>query len=126
MDTAVTGGGADSAYKKESKTSDNAVDTVVETRETAPGGVESLHIGVVVDTAAARDISTEDIGALIIAAAGVDEERGDTVRGARRCPSTAPPRRPPRGELEAAAAADKKANMNKAAPQRARWAASSP
>ncbi len=113
MDTALGGAGTDSAYKKESSTSDNAVDTVIETRETAPGGIETQHIGVVVDTEAARDISTEDLGALIIAAAGIDDTRGDTFE-VQSMPFDRTAEEAAAKELAAAAAADKKANMNEA------------
>ena len=73
--------GADGAtsYEKETRTSDNAVNTEVEQREAAPGNVESLHVGVVLDTQALGEIQTNDVQDLVASALGVDEQRGDTV-----------------------------------------------
>ena len=67
------------AYEKKQRTADNAVNQSVEHREAAPGNVESLHVGVVVDTQAlgARDLA--DVQALVTSALGIDPQRGDTV-----------------------------------------------
>ncbi len=67
------------AYEKKQRTADNAVNQTVEHREAAPGNVESLHVGVVVDTQAlgARDLA--DVQALVTSALGIDPQRGDTV-----------------------------------------------
>ena len=113
MDTTTGAAAGENSYKKESTTSDNAVDTLVERRETAPGGVETLHIGVVVDTAAARDISTEDLQELVAAAAGIDEDRGDTM-AMSSMPFDRSAEEAAAKELAAAAAAEEKANMNQA------------
>ena len=53
MEDTVTRGGANGNgnYTKNERTSDNAIDKTVEQREQAPGGVESLHVGVVLDSA---------------------------------------------------------------------------
>jgi flagellar M-ring protein FliF len=77
--TGLTGAGA-STYVKKSGTSDNAVDSVVERREAAPGGVQSLHIGVVLDQAAAASTNPAEIQKMIASAVGIDPRRGDTVR----------------------------------------------
>lgn len=74
-----TAAGSDSSYVKESSTQDNAVDTVTEHRENAPGAVNRLGIGVVIDTTALQGRSTTDIADLIAAGNGVDRKRGDTV-----------------------------------------------
>lgn len=66
-------------YKKVTKSSDNAVDRTVETREAAPGGVRSLHVGVVVDSLAAGTISPVQLRNLIGATLGINAKRGDTV-----------------------------------------------
>jgi flagellar M-ring protein FliF len=81
MDTTLgsTGGDA-SKYVKESRTSDNAVETTVEHRETAPGSVNSLHVGVVLDTTAAQSVNAADVQDLIAATVGIDPKRGDTVQ----------------------------------------------
>jgi flagellar M-ring protein FliF len=77
---AVSGTGGDGGdYLKESATKDNAVETTKEHREAAPGSVESLHIGVVLDQTAAQDVDAADVKDLITAAVGIDTERGDTV-----------------------------------------------
>ena len=76
----TTGSGANSKYAKNSETSDNAVNTTVETREAAPGSVRNLHVGVVLDAATARKIDPNQIQTLIASAVGIDPKRGDTVQ----------------------------------------------
>ena len=68
-----------SSYEKSSRTSDNAVNKTTETREAAPGGLESIHVGVVLDTRALAGQDPADIQNLVTAALGVNPERGDTV-----------------------------------------------
>lgn len=80
MDSVGTAGNGDSRYVKSSETSDNAVDTTVEHRETAPGGVRNLHVGVVLDAATARNINPNEIQSLVASAVGIDPKRGDTVQ----------------------------------------------
>lgn len=67
-------------YLKQSETADNAVDTTVEHRETAPGSVRNLHIGVVLDATAARSVNPAQMQSLIANAIGIDPKRGDTVQ----------------------------------------------
>ncbi|MDI6909279.1 flagellar basal-body MS-ring/collar protein FliF [Nocardioides sp.] len=76
----ATGAGGKSSYVKESTTSDNAVEKVIEHRETAPGSVNSLHVGVVLDTTAAQTVNPTDVQDLIAATVGIDPARGDTVQ----------------------------------------------
>jgi flagellar M-ring protein FliF len=80
MDSTGTGGTGDSQYEKSSETSDNAVDTKVEHRETAPGSVRNLHVGVVLDAATARNFDPNEIQSLIASTVGIDPNRGDTVQ----------------------------------------------
>jgi flagellar M-ring protein FliF len=81
MDTSLTGtAGGDSSYEKKQQVEDNALDTRVEHRETAPGAIESLHVGVVLDTATTRNIAPNDIRDLVAAAVGIKRARGDTVQ----------------------------------------------
>jgi flagellar M-ring protein FliF len=81
MDSSLTGTGTgDAQYEKSSETSDNAVDTTVEHRETAPGSVRNLHVGVVLDAATARTINSTEVQSLIASAIGIDPKRGDTVQ----------------------------------------------
>ncbi|MFZ5846954.1 MAG: flagellar basal-body MS-ring/collar protein FliF [Actinomycetota bacterium] len=66
-------------YRKESRTADNAVGEEVEQREAAPGGVESLHVGVIVDQNAPGAVNVAEIETLVSSALGIDAQRGDTV-----------------------------------------------
>ena len=66
-------------YVKESRTSDNAVGQEVEQRTAAPGNVESLHVGVVLDTQSLGEIDINDVENLVSSSLGIDEARGDTV-----------------------------------------------
>ncbi len=80
MDTyGNAGADGDSSYSKESTTRDNAVATVKERRETAPGSVNSINVGVVLDTTAAQGVDAADVKDLISAAVGIDTDRGDTI-----------------------------------------------
>ncbi|WP_239456280.1 flagellar basal-body MS-ring/collar protein FliF [Nocardioides solisilvae] len=105
------GGGGDGSYSKETTTEDNAVNTVVETREAAPGGVESLHIGVALDTNAPVKPGAANMRNLIAAAIGEDLERGDTIE-VTELPFDRSAEEAAQKELEAAAAADAKAARN--------------
>lgn len=71
--------GQEGSYRNSSSTVDNGVDTVVERRETAPGGVESIHTAVVYNVNAPVKVDTGQIEELVSAAIGIDAERGDTV-----------------------------------------------
>lgn len=66
-------------YRKESRTADNAVGEEVESREAAPGGVDSLHVGIIVDETAAGAVAPGEIETLVSSALGIDAQRGDTV-----------------------------------------------
>jgi len=80
MDSFGAAGGGKSSYVKESQTSDNPIPTTVEHRETAPGSINSVHVGVVLDTAAAQSVNPTDVQDLITAAIGINPTRGDTVQ----------------------------------------------
>jgi flagellar M-ring protein FliF len=75
-----TGAGGKSSYVKESTTADNAIPTTVEHREKAPGSINSLHVGVVLDSAAAQTVNATDVQDLIAATVGINPSRGDTVQ----------------------------------------------
>ncbi len=66
-------------YEKTETTRDNAIDKTVEQREQAPGAVQSLHVGVVLDSANQGAATTAQVNDLIAAAIGIDPDRGDTV-----------------------------------------------
>jgi flagellar M-ring protein FliF len=97
-------------YEKETRTSDNAVNTEVEQREAAPGNVESLHVGVVLDTQALGEIQTTDVQDLVSSALGVDEQRGDTVE-VTSMPFDRTAEEDAAAELAAAEKADSRAEM---------------
>lgn len=79
MDSTGVANGGNGQYQKSSETADNPIDTTVEHRETAPGGVRNLHVGVVLDAATARKIDPAQVQALISSSVGINSERGDTI-----------------------------------------------
>jgi flagellar M-ring protein FliF len=66
-------------YRKKTRTSDNAVNKEVEQREAAPGDVESLHVGIVLDTESAKGVDAAAIEDLVVSGLGIDKRRGDSV-----------------------------------------------
>lgn len=79
MDTSLTGSGA-SSYVKKGETQDRAIGSVVERVESTPGQIETLHIGVALDTATTKGYSATDVRNLIASTAGVDLQRGDSIQ----------------------------------------------
>lgn len=110
MDPTGTTTGGSSNYVKKSSTEDNAVDTVVEHRENAPGGVNSVHYGIAMDTAASRLIGADTLRRLIAATVGFDKKRGDTLE-VSAMPFDRSADKAAAAELAKAAAADKKAQQ---------------
>jgi flagellar M-ring protein FliF len=112
MDSTTTGSGSgDAQYEKSSETSDNAVDTTVEHRETAPGSVRNLHVGVVLDAATARTIDSTEIEGLVASAIGIDTTRGDTVQ-VSTLPFNRSAEKAAKAELTAAKKADASAHQH--------------
>ncbi|GAA2023366.1 flagellar basal-body MS-ring/collar protein FliF [Nocardioides kribbensis] len=111
MDTGATGGSADSSYEKEVTTTDRAVGSTVEHVESTPGSVESMHVGVVLDTNSTQAISTADVRGLVEDAVGLDQAAGDSVRVVTM-PFDRTAEEAAAAELEAAAAADASAARN--------------
>ncbi|MDT0200803.1 flagellar basal-body MS-ring/collar protein FliF [Nocardioides sp. AE5] len=105
MENLTEGEGNNSSYSKESTTRDNAVNSTTEFRETAPGGVQSMHVGVMIDNRAAMALDTNEINQWVVAATGIDAERGDTVR-VSAMPFDRSAEEAMQAELDAAAAAD--------------------
>jgi flagellar M-ring protein FliF len=66
-------------YESTSTARANALNSLRETRRTAPGRVEKLNIAVLVDATAGRNIDLAQLTELVSVAAGVDAGRGDTV-----------------------------------------------
>lgn len=106
----TAGNGGKSSYVKESQTSDNPIPTTVEHRETAPGSVNSVHVGVVLDAAAAQSVDANEVQGLIAATIGIDEARGDTVQ-VTTMPFDRTADKAAAAELAAAAEAAKKDRM---------------
>ncbi|MDH2414631.1 flagellar basal-body MS-ring/collar protein FliF [Nocardioides sp. CER19] len=78
MDSSTTSS-SPSTYENGTKTQDNAVGSTEEDRVAAPGGVKSLHVGVVLDASAIGTIQPQDIRNVIAAATGINTNRGDTI-----------------------------------------------
>ncbi|GAA3531241.1 flagellar basal-body MS-ring/collar protein FliF [Nocardioides daeguensis] len=110
MDPAAATGG-DSSYKNSSRTRDNALDQTVEHREKAPGSINSIHVGVVLDSTAAAALQPQVVKDQISSAVGIKADRGDTIdvstmafdRSAEKAAAA---------DLEAAQAADAAARRN--------------
>jgi flagellar M-ring protein FliF len=71
-------GGA-TRYQKSQRTSDNAVDQVVEERQAAPGNVQALHVGIVLDSTSPTGKNAAAVQQLVSSALGINPKRGDTV-----------------------------------------------
>jgi flagellar M-ring protein FliF len=106
MDTSSTDGA--STYEKSDVVRDNPVDQVIEHREAAPGGVDSLHVGVVLDTRALMGRNPTDVQNLVASALGIDANRGDTIQ-VTAMPFDRTAETAAVAELKASQAADKKA-----------------
>ncbi len=76
---AVPEGQTDGNYTNTSSERNNAVDKTTERIVAAPGTVRRQSVSVAVDQQAAATININDLQAMVTAAAGIDEERGDTV-----------------------------------------------
>lgn len=109
MDPQLTSGGDSSKYERTSETADNAIGTVHEVRETAPGSVNSQHVGVIIDSSVSR-VDPAQIQELIGASIGIDEKRGDTVM-VSAVPFDRTAEEAAASELKSAAAAEKKADL---------------
>ena len=79
MDSTTTGSTGKSKYNKSTVVSDNAVTTEHEVRQAAPGGVESLHVGVVLDSSSLKGVDPSAVQSLLASAVGIDTSRGDTL-----------------------------------------------
>jgi len=77
--TGGTGSSTSNGYLASSGSSTNAVNKVTEVRTIPGGSLERQSVSVAVDSAAANGISASTLQDLVAGAAGIDEERGDTV-----------------------------------------------
>ncbi|MGN6129819.1 MAG: flagellar basal-body MS-ring/collar protein FliF [Nocardioidaceae bacterium] len=71
-------GGA-TRYQKNQRTSDNAVDQVVQQVQAAPGNVKALHVGIVLDSTSPTGKNAAAVQKLVSSALGINPKRGDTV-----------------------------------------------
>lgn len=78
--TDTTTGSGDGSYTSESTTKTNAINKVTETTQIAAGQVERQTVSVAVDKDAAAGMTAATLQGLVAAAAGIDEERGDSVK----------------------------------------------
>jgi flagellar M-ring protein FliF len=79
-DTATTGSGTGAdGYSNTTADRVNAIDKVTEVRTIPAGTLVKQSVSIAIDEAAAEGISANTIEELVAAAAGIDEERGDSV-----------------------------------------------
>ena len=107
----TAGAEGDSSYNNSSSSRTNGVDTVVETRETTPGAVKQINVGVVLDTATTQGVSATDVRTLVADAIGINGRRGDTIRVVTM-PFDRSGEQAAQADLEAAAAAEAAAARN--------------
>ncbi|OLF19360.1 flagellar basal-body MS-ring/collar protein FliF [Actinophytocola xanthii] len=77
----VTGGanGGNGTYQQTKEVRDNAVNSVIETRQSAPGKVRKLGVAVLLDSATAAKVDMAQVRQLASSAVGLDTTRGDTL-----------------------------------------------
>ncbi|HET9143755.1 flagellar basal-body MS-ring/collar protein FliF [Actinophytocola sp.] len=73
------GAGGDGTYQQQKAVRDNAVNSVIETRKSAPGKVRKLGVAVLIDETAARNVDLGAVENLARSAVGLDTTRGDTI-----------------------------------------------
>ncbi|WP_148615846.1 flagellar basal-body MS-ring/collar protein FliF [Nocardioides rubriscoriae] len=83
MDPTATTGSGSSAYVKQQETADTPVDVVEERRQTPPGAIKTLHVGVALDAASTQNYLPQEVQQLVADTIGIDKKRGDTVRVAQ-------------------------------------------
>ncbi|WP_435746847.1 flagellar basal-body MS-ring/collar protein FliF [Nocardioides sp. SYSU DS0663] len=79
MENGGVAGDGTGRYRKSQTTLDNAVGSRSERRETTPGALERLGIGVVLDATTAQQVSDVEVEQLVTATASIDAQRGDTI-----------------------------------------------
>ncbi|MCL2541339.1 MAG: flagellar M-ring protein FliF [Nocardioidaceae bacterium] len=97
-------------YQNSSSTQDNADGERIEHREQAPGSLQGLHIGVVLNQTTAAAIQPQVIKKLIAAGVGINTKRGDTI-DVSSLPFDQSAQTAAANELAAAAAAKNKASQ---------------
>jgi flagellar M-ring protein FliF len=77
--TTSTGSGSNSTYTKRDKTSDNGVDQTRQHTVSAPGQLQNIYVGVVMDSAAVGTIQPAQVKQLIASSLGINPKRGDRI-----------------------------------------------
>jgi flagellar M-ring protein FliF len=77
--TSGVGAGGNGNYQSTKDVKDNAVNSVIETRQSAPGKVRKLGVAVLVDSATAAKVDMTQVRQLASSAVGLDTNRGDTI-----------------------------------------------
>jgi flagellar M-ring protein FliF len=75
----TTGANGNGNYQSTKEIKDNAVNSVIETRQSAPGKVRKLGVAVLVDSATAAKVDMTAVRQLAASAVGLDTNRGDTI-----------------------------------------------
>jgi flagellar M-ring protein FliF len=112
MGTTTTTGGAGDVYTNRSDTTDNKVDQTDQTTVAAPGGIKDEHIMVALDSNAIGTVQPGQIGKMIKAGMGINTKRGDSLV-VNSFPFNRSAEQAAQNELNAAAAAQAKAQRNK-------------
>ncbi|HEU5474210.1 MAG TPA: flagellar basal-body MS-ring/collar protein FliF [Actinophytocola sp.] len=80
----ITGGSTGNGnYQQEKSVRDNAVNSVIESRKSAPGKVRKLGVAVLLDSTTAGTVDMGAIENLASSAVGLDSTRGDTIAVSR-------------------------------------------
>lgn len=111
--TSATGTGTpsdQSTYSKKSSTSDQALDTTTTNTVIAPGAVNSLHVGIVLDQKKVGSVDTNALQQSIASAIGYDAKRGDTLN-VSQLPFDRSAEQAAAAELAAQSAADQQAQL---------------
>jgi flagellar M-ring protein FliF len=77
--TSGTAAGGNGTYQQQKSVKDNAVNSVIETRQSAPGKVRKLGVAVLLDQANAAKLDIPTVQNLASSAVGLDAKRGDTI-----------------------------------------------
>lgn len=76
-------GDGEGSYRKESSTVNNTINKTVEQLTSTPGAVRRQSVSVVVSSDAGGGLNMADLQQAVVAAAGIDEARGDVVSVSR-------------------------------------------
>jgi flagellar M-ring protein FliF len=71
--------GSDGQYENSQNARQNAINETQEVRKSAPGGIKSMSVAVLLNSTVAGSIDPEQVKQLISAGAGIDPTRGDTI-----------------------------------------------